>query len=313
MLRYLIRRIFYALPVLLGVSLVTFILFYGIFPPEQVARRNLSAKNPTHQQIQQWLVAHDYDKPLPQQFKKHMTGLFLLQFGRSDSTGEDIGSRIASGAGPSAVIATMVFFSSLVTQLCLALWSAYFRGTYVDTWITLVSVFLMSVVYIVFVIAGQYLMGKVLRIFPLAGYQSGLSAFHFAILPVIVGVVSGLGSGTRLFRTFMLEEMNQDYVRTARAKGVPESRILFVHVLKNAAIPIITSTVLAIPSLMLGSLVLESFFGIPGLGRYTVDAINSQDFAVVRAMVFLGTLLYIAGAILTDVCYAVADPRIRLE
>ncbi|BCM90315.1 oligopeptide transport system permease protein OppB [Abditibacteriota bacterium] len=313
MLRYLLRRVLYAVPVLLGVSLATFILFYGIFPPEQIARRNLSAKNPTSQQIQEWLVAHDYNHPLPQQFKKHMTELMLLRFGRSDSTGEEIWTRIKTGAGPSTIIAGLVFTASLATRLFFALWSAYFRATYVDTWITLVSVFLMSVVYIVLVIAGQYLMGKVLRLFPLAGYQSGWTAFRFAVLPVIIGVISGLGGGTRLFRTFMLEEMNQDYVRTARAKGVPESRILFVHVLKNAAIPIITSTVLAIPALMLGSLVLESFFGIPGLGSYTVDAINAQDFAVVRAMVFLGTLLYIAGAILTDVCYALADPRIRLE
>lgn len=313
MLRYIIRRILYAFPVLVGVSLVTFLLFYCVFPPEQIARRNLSAKNPTSQQIQEWLIAHNYDKPLTTQFKTHMTGLFLLQFGRSDSTGEDIRSRIVSGVGPSGVIAALIFFSSVFTQLCLALWSAYFRGTYVDTWITFVSVFLMSVVYIVFVIVGQFIMGKVLRIFPIAGFQSGISAFHFAALPMIIGIITGLGSGTRLFRTFMLEEMNLDYVRTARAKGVPEGRILFVHVLKNAAIPIITSTVLAIPGLILGNLVLESFFSIPGLGSYTVDAINSQDFAVVRAMVFLGTLLYMTGNILTDVCYALADPRIRLE
>ncbi|HEX8464402.1 MAG TPA: ABC transporter permease [Abditibacterium sp.] len=313
MLRYLVRRLLYAIPILAGVSLATFLLFYCVFPPEQIARRNLSAKNPTPQQIQQWLTTHDYDHPLSQQFKKHMSELFLLRFGRADSTGEPIWDRIRAGAGPSSLIASLIFVSALATQLFFALWSAYFRGTYVDIWITFVCVLLMSVVYIVFVIAGQFLMGKLMRMFPLAGYQSGLSALRFAILPVIIGVISGLGSGTRFYRTFMLEEVNQDYVRTARAKGVPESRILFRHVLKNAAIPIITSTVLTIPSLMLGSLVLESFFGIPGLGSYTVDAINSQDFSVVRAMVFLGTLLYIAGAVLTDVCYAIADPRIRLE
>jgi len=313
MLRYLIRRVLYAVPILVGVSLITFILFYGVVPPRQIARRNLSAKNPTPEQIQDWLVAHGYDKPMPEQFKKHMTELFLLRFGRSDSTGEDIAARIRAGAGPSFLIASLIFASALVTQLFMALWAAYFRGTYVDAWITFLCVVSMSVVFIVFVIVGQYLLGNLMRFFPLAGYQSGLSAFRFAFLPAVVGVAAGLGSGTRLYRTFLLEEVNQDYVRTARAKGVPEARILFRHVLKNAAIPIITSTVLAIPSLMLGSLVLESFFGIPGLGSYTYDAINSQDFAVVRAMVFLGTLLYIAGTILTDVCYALADPRIRLE
>jgi peptide/nickel transport system permease protein len=313
MVRYLIRRVLYAVPILVGVSLATFLLFYGIFPPKQIARRNLSAKAPTPEQINEWLIAHGYDKPMIEQFKKHMTELFLLRFGRADSTGEDIASRIRAGAPPSFLIASLIFVSALATQLFFALWAAYFRGTYVDTWITFICVVMMSIVYIVFVIVGQYLLGNVMRFFPLAGYETGLSAFRFAILPVIIGVAAGLGSGVRLYRTFMLEEVNQDYVRTARAKGVSEGRVLFRHVLKNAAIPIITSTVLAIPSLMLGSLVLESFFGIPGLGSYTVDAINSQDFAVVRAMVFLGTLLYITGAILTDVCYAIADPRIRLE
>ena len=313
MLGYIIRRILYAVPILIGVSLVTFILFYVVTPPEMVARRNLSAKNPTKTQIQQWLIAHEYDKPLDQQFKKHISQLFLFKFGRSDSTGEDIWTRIRAGAGPSFLLASQIFFFSILAQLFLALWAAYFRGTYVDTWITFVSVLIMSVVYIVFVLVGQFILGKILRVYPIAGYQAGASAWRFTILPVIIGVISGLGGGVRLYRTFMLEEVNQDYVRTARAKGVPESRILFRHVLKNAAIPIITSTVLAIPSLFLGNLVLESFFGIPGLGSYTFDAITSQDFAVVRAMVFLGAVLYIVGAILTDICYAIADPRIRIE
>jgi peptide/nickel transport system permease protein len=313
MIGYLIRRLLYAVPILVGVSLATFMLFYCVFPPRQIARRNLSAKNPTQQQIDEWLVAHGYDKPLSAQLKKHMTELFLLQFGKSDSTGENINARIRAGAWPSFLIAALIFFSSLAAQVFMAIWAAYFRGTYVDAWLTFLCVVMMSITYIVFVIVGQYLLGNILHLFPLAGFESGWSGFRFAALPVLIGLAAGLGSGTRLYRTFLLEEVNQDYVRTARAKGVPESRILFRHVLKNAAIPIITSTVLSIPSLILGNIVLESFFGIPGLGSYTVDAINSQDFAVVRAMVFLGTLLYIAGAILTDVCYALADPRIRLE
>jgi peptide/nickel transport system permease protein len=140
-----------------------------------------------------------------------------------------------------------------------------------------------------------------------------VDAWKFVLLPTVIGVVSGLGSGVRFYRTVVLEEMNQDYVRTARAKGVGERAVLFRHVLKNASIPILTSTVLAIPFVLLGSLLLESFFGIPGLGSLTVDAIQSQDFAVVRAMVFLGTVLYIIGAVLTDISYAVVDPRVRFE
>jgi peptide/nickel transport system permease protein len=161
--------------------------------------------------------------------------------------------------------------------------------------------------------AGQFILGKILKYFPLAGYRSGVDAWKFVLLPTVIGVVSGLGAGVRFYRTVMLEEMNQDYVRTARAKGVGERAVLFRHVLKNASIPILTSTVLAIPFVLLGSLLLESFFGIPGLGSLTVDAIQSQDFAIVRAMVFLGTVLYIIGAVLTDISYAVVDPRVRFE
>jgi peptide/nickel transport system permease protein len=148
---------------------------------------------------------------------------------------------------------------------------------------------------------------------PISGYGQGLDAGKFLILPVIIGVISGAGANTRWYRTIFLEEMGKDYVRTARAKGLPESFVLFGHVLRNAMIPILTGAVVVIPLLFLGSLITESFFGIPGLGSYTIDAINSQDFAVVRAMVFLGSLLYIVGLILTDISYTLVDPRVRLE
>lgn len=313
MLRYIIRRVLYAFPILIGVSLITFILFYVASPPEQMARHNLTSKNPTPEQIHQWLQQHGYDKPLREQFGKHMKELFLLDFGNSDATSEPIWRRIRTGAGPSFMVASMIFVAGLTSAICFALGVAYFRGTYVDYWGTFLCVFLLSVVYIVYIIAGQYIFGKILKYFPLAGYRGGLTAWKFILLPALVGVISGIGGSVRLYRTFMLDEINQDYVRTARAKGVGESQILFRHVLKNAAIPIITTSVSAIPFLFTGSLLLESFFGIPGLGSYTVDAINSQDFAVVRAMVFLGTLLTIAGFILTDICYALVDPRVRLE
>jgi peptide/nickel transport system permease protein len=304
---------FYAVPILVGVSLLTFILFYATATPEQMARRNLSAKNPSREQIQEWLVQHGYDKPLPEQFRKHMTELFLFRFGRSDATGEPIADRLRAGVGPSALVASLVFLAGLVTNICAALYLAYFRGTYLDVWGTFLCVLLMSITYIVYIISGQFIFGKLLKWFPFAGYREGLVAWKFALLPMLVGVLSGFGGSTRFYRTVMLEEINQDYVRTARAKGSSERAVLFRHVLKNASIPILTTSVLSIPLLLLGSLLLESFFGIPGLGSMTVDAINSQDLAVIRAMVFLGTVLYIIGAILTDISYAVVDPRVRLE
>lgn len=314
MLRYVTRRVLYAIPTLIGVSLLTFILFYMSAKPEQMARRNLPAKNPTNEQIKTWVHEHGYDKPLQAQFVKHMGELFLFRFGKSDgANGEDIGERIRKGAPISFMIASMIFFGTLLSSISFAIAVAYFRQTYIDHAGTLLTVFLMSVVYVVYIISGQFIFGKILKYFPLAGYRADIDAWKFILLPALVGMVYGMGSSVRLYRTFLLDEMNLDYVRTARAKGVNERTILFKHVLKNAAIPILTTVVQAIPALFLGSLLMESFFSIPGLGGMLRDAIDGQDFAVVRAMTFIGALVTIVGYILTDISYAMVDPRVRLE
>jgi len=198
-------------------------------------------------------------------------------------------------------------------RVVFALTMVFFRATYVDFWGVVLCVALMSISSLFYIIGGQFLISKLWHLVPISGYGYGFDATKFLILPVIIGVVSGAGGNTRWYRTIFLEEMSKDYVRTARAKGLSENVVLFGHVLRNALIPILTGTVVVIPLLFLGSLIAESFFGIPGLGSYTIDAINSQDFAVVRAMVFLGSLLYIVGLILTDISYTLVDPRIRLE
>ncbi|HEX4855308.1 MAG TPA: ABC transporter permease, partial [Limnobacter sp.] len=171
---------------------------------------------------------------------------------------------------------------------------------------------MMSISGLFYIIGGQYLFSKTLALVPISGYDAGADAWRFLILPVIIGVVSGLGGGTRWYRTIFLEEINKDYVRTARAKGLSEVQVLGRHVLRNGLIPILTGSVTVIPLLFMGSLISESFFGIPGLGSYTIEAIQSQDFGVVRAMVFIGSALYLVGLILTDVAYTIADPRVRL-
>jgi peptide/nickel transport system permease protein len=311
-IRYLARRILYIIPTLVGVSLLTFLLFFMIFSPETLARRNLSAKNPSPQQIATWVHEHGYDKPKAVLFKEHMESLLTFDFGRSDKTKDPISARIKAGALPSLELGALTFTFTLMVGLALAIVVAYLRGTYIDTSTMGLAVFFMSIPIVVYVIGVQYFFGKMLRYGPLAGYAPGFGGLKFMILPVLVSVVSGSGYYVRLYRTFLLDETSQDYVRTARAKGVAESLVLFKHVLKNAMIPVVTTTVAAIPSLILGNLVLESFFGIPGLGNYLVGAIGTQDFAVVRAMVHLGTLLYIAGLLVTDVLYAALDPRVRL-
>ncbi|MES9967763.1 MAG: ABC transporter permease, partial [Sedimenticola sp.] len=194
-----------------------------------------------------------------------------------------------------------------------ALLIAFFRATYIDIWSVVLCVVMMSISGLFYIIGGQYLVSKLLHLVPISGYDTGLGAWKFLVLPVIIGVIGGIGAGTRWYRTLFLEEINKDYVRTARAKGLSERVVLFRHVLKNAMIPILTGVVVVLPLLFMGSLITESFFGIPGLGSYTIDAIQRQDFAIVRAMVFLGSVLYILGLLLTDISYTLVDPRVRLS
>ena len=189
----------------------------------------------------------------------------------------------------------------------------FFRNTYLEFWGVTLAVFLLSISALFYIIVGQFFFSKLLKLVPISGFAGGGDLFVFLALPIVIGIVSRLGGEALFYRTMFLEEIGKDYVRTARSKGLSETVVLFRHVLRNALLPILTSTVAVLPLLFLGALIMESFFGIPGLGSYTIDAINAQDFAVVRSMVFVGSVLYIVGLILTDISYTVADPRIRLE
>jgi peptide/nickel transport system permease protein len=325
MTRYLIRRILYAVPILIGVNLITFVLFFVVNPPDNMARIHLGVKRVTDEAIAKWKREHGYDKPLLWNaaapgaarvsdtiFFEKSLALFVLEFGSADD-GRDIGYDIRQRMWPSLAIAVPIFLVGILLYVTFAMTLAFFRGTYLDLWGVVLCVILLSISSLFYVIGGQYLIGKLLNLAPISGYDTGLAAAKFLVLPVLVGVVSGIGASTRLYRTVFLEEIGKDYVRTARAKGLSEVRVLFKHGLKNALIPILTGVVVIIPTLFLGSLILESFFGVPGLGSYTIDGIRSQDFAIVRAMVFLGSVLYIVGLILTDLSYTLVDPRVRLE
>ena len=324
MLAYILRRILYAIPILIGVNLITFLLFFVVNTPDDMARMQLGIKHVTPEAIEQWKQDHGYDRPLLYDVKADGIGrlthtiffeksikLFAFQFGQSDA-GRNIGYDIRQRMWASLAIAIPVFIIGLLTNITVALVVAFFRATYIDIAGVVVLVILMSISSLFYIIGGQYLVGKILHLVPISGYDQGLDALKFVILPVVVGVASGVGASSRWYRTIFLEENGKDYVRTARAKGLPESIVLFRHVLKNALIPILTGVVVVLPLLFMGSLITESFFGIPGLGSYTIDAINGQDFAVVRAMVFLGSVMYIVGLILTDISYTLVDPRIRL-
>lgn len=325
MLRYLTRRLGFALPILLGVNLITFVLFFVINTPDDMARLHLGDKHVALQAVEKWKRDHGYDLPLvfaaensglrkvtETVFFQKSLRLFVFDFGKADD-GRDIGADISQRMWPSLAIAVPSLLVGLLVDITAALLLAFFRGTYIDYWGVLFAVVLMSISTMFYIIGGQFLLGKLLQLTPISGYSDGWSAVKFLILPILVGLAGGIGTGTRWYRTIFLEEINRDYVTTARSKGVGEARILFRHVLRNALIPILTGVVVVIPTLFLGSLLTESFFAIPGLGSYTIDAIGSQDFSIVRAMVFLGAVLYILGLLLTDISYSIADPRIRLR
>ena len=325
MISYILRRIAYAVPILIGVNVITFVLFFVVNSPDDMARLHLGERRVTQGAIDKWKGERGYDKPLiwnsdavsAEKFRdtiffSNSIRLFSFEFGQSDS-GRDIGYDISQRMWPSLAIAIPVFVVGLLSTITLALIVAFFRGTYLDTWAVIICVAMMSISSLFYIIGGQYLIGKLLHLVPISGFDMSIVGAKFIVLPVIVGILGSLGGGIRWYRTIFLEEISKDYVRTARAKGLSERSVLFVHVLRNALIPILTGVVVVLPMLFMGSLITEAFFGIPGLGSYTIEAIQRQDFAIVRSMVFLGSCLYIVGLLLTDISYTLVDPRVRLD
>jgi peptide/nickel transport system permease protein len=325
MVNYIVRRVLYGLLILIGVNLLTFVLFFAINTPDDMARINIGGKRVSADAIAKWKTQRGYDKPLlfndqaqgveklsKTLFVERSLPLFALQFGASD-TGRDIGYELRQRALPSLALALPTFLLGVFVVVVVSLVMVFFRNTYVEFWSVAFAVFLLSVSGLFYIIAGQFLFSTVLKLVPASGFAGGMDMVAFLLLPVVIGIVSRMGGEALFYRTMFLEEIGKDYVRTARSKGLSESAVLFRHVLGNALLPILTSTVAVLPLLFMGALIMESFFGIPGLGSFTIDAINGQDFAVVRAMVFLGSALYILGLVLTDISYTLADPRVRLN
>lgn len=321
MLAYLLRRLVWGAVTILGVLLFLFWLFFLYAQPQDVARRALGEKAPP-EAITQWLTNHGYDRPavwnpaapLDTRLFDHLSRMLRFEFGTSDADDTPIATRLRSGIGPTLGVTLPLFAIGLPLSLLIALGVAFFRDTYIDRLGVVACVLAMSVSILLYILGGQFLLGKVLRWFPISGFDPDPAlVVRFVALPVLVGLLSGLGSDVRFFRTAFLEEAGRDYVRTARARGASDARVMLRHVLPNALIPVLSSVSLTIPFLFTGSLLLESFFGIPGLGSITVEAIQNNDFATLRVMVYLGALLFIAVQVATDVAYTWVDPRVRLE
>ena len=317
---YVLRRLGYGIVVVIGVLFLLFVLFFAVTEPDDIARRALGEKAPP-EVIELWKANHGYDRPLwPWQdwsdnlLFDHYRRMLTFDFGLSDADDSPILDRVRAGIGPSLSLTVPLLLLGLLASIPISLMVAFFRETYIDRMGVFLCVLAMSVSTLLYIIGAQFLIGKLLRWYPISGFDPDPAMLpRFLALPIIVGLLSGIGGDVRFYRTVFLDESSRDFVRTARAKGASEARIMLSHVLRNSLIPVLTRVVLAIPFLFTGSILLESFFGIPGLGSITVDAINGNDFSTLRTMVFVGSLLFILGQIATDLSYGLVDPRVRLE
>jgi peptide/nickel transport system permease protein len=294
------------------VLVLTFVLFNLIGGDPSI---EMAGKNATAETIAEIRAEYGLDKPLffswDSQFINHFKNALTFRFGRARDR-ELVTEKILRGAGPSLSLTVPMFFGTIAISISLSLVVAFMRGSKWDTLIVIVCVAGMSLPYLSFILFGQYFLAYKLGWFPVF-FSPDLSTAQYVALPVIIGIAAGLGGNLRFYRTVMLDEMRADYVRTAFAKGLTTSRVLFKHVLKNAMIPIITQVILAIPFLFLGSLLLERFFGIPGLGYLMIEAIGARDYFVISAMTFISAILYVVFNVITDVCYALVDPRVSFD
>ncbi len=312
MITYILRRLLYTIPIVIGVLLLTFFLFtvVGGDISQQIAGKNADAQTIAE-------IRHEYgfDKPLfwslDSQFLDHFKKALTFNFGRALDR-EKISEKILRGVGPSLSLTAPMFFGTLAISISLSLLVAFARGTWLDVTVVVLCVAGMSIPYLSFIIFGQYFFAYKIGAFPIM-YMPEQSMTYSLALPILIGIAAGLGANLRFYRTVMLDEMRSDYVRTAFAKGLSTPKVLFMHVLKNAMIPIITNVVLVIPFLVLGSFLLERFFGIPGLGSLMIEAFASRDYFIINAMTFIFALLICFFTVLTDICYALVDPRIQFE
>ncbi len=311
MLKYIIRRLLYLIPVLLGVSFIIFVLFNLVSGDPTAV---LLGKNATAKQMMELREQLGLNKPLFDQYLDVVKSAFTFDFGRSWATKQEISHMIIQGAYPSMALTVPAFVISTVLSLIVALVVAFYRGKGIDLFVRFLCIAGVSISALAYILFFQYFFAYKLGWFEISGFEFGFPDFvPYIALPAIIFILLSLGPDVRFFRTVILDEIYQDYVRTARAKGLGEIVVLLKHVLRNALIPIITYVVIQIPTLILGALLLENFFSIPGLGGITLNALNSSDFPVIKAMAILSSVLYIILSLVTDVLYTFADPRVKLK
>ena len=307
---YIAKRLLYTIPILFGVMLVTFFLFHwiGLDPCEQRLGKHKDAT-----MLQECRDELGLSEPVYKQFVTSLTKIAQFDFGRSYATRQKVSDILKEGAGPSLSITVPAFLIGTLLALAIGLLVAFFRGRWPDRAAVFLCIFGMSITVLAYIVMGQYFLAFKLGWFPVSGYGEGADIVAYVALPVMIWVIVGLGYDVRFFRTCFLDEMNQDYTRTARAKGLSQPKVLTKHVLKNAMIPVVTHIVIQVPFLITGSLLIENFFQIPGLGNALITAIHNADYPVLETLVFLGALGFTIFHLITDICYALLDPRVRLQ
>ena len=299
------------IPVLLGVSLIIFVLFNVVSGDPTAV---LLGRHATARQMAELKEQLGLNKSLFLQYVDIVKSAFTFDFGHSWATKQEISKMIVQGAYPSLCLSVPAFIISTVISLFISVFVAYYRGKGIDLFVRVVCIAGMSISALAYILFFQWFFAYKLGWFEISGFEEGFPNFiPYIALPAIIWIVLSIGPDVRFFRTVILDEIYQDYVRTARSKGLSEMTILLHHVLRNAMIPIITYVVIQIPSLILGALLLENFFSIPGLGGMTLNALNSSDFPVMKAMAIISSVGYIIFGLISDILYTVADPRIKFK
>lgn len=310
MIAYIIRRLLYMIPIILGVALLIFSLF-TFFGDDPV--RVALGQHASPEAIANLRHLWGLDRSLPAQFLDFLRQIVTFDYGVSFSTGRKLSEMFKEGALVSLSLTAPPFLCGIFISVSISLVLAYFRDSIADHLARIIIIMSMSISYLVYIITLQYVLAYHLDLFPISGYEPGMESIPYLFLPWLIIIIVTLGPDTRIYRTLFLEETSADYVRTARAKGAGEARVLFKHVLKNALIPIITYTVVAIPFLILGAFLMERFFSIPGVGDMIITAINEGDFPVLKGMTMIIAIMYSLFNLLTDVLYSFVDPRVKLS
>ena len=310
MIAYVLRRTLYAIPCLLGVAMITLLLF-DVASGDPVAMK--LGKNPSPAEVEALRAELGLNDSIVVRYVRFLGQVITFNFGTSWADNTPVREEFLRGVIPTLSLTVPAFLIGTTVAICLAMLVSFYRGSMLDRATTALAIAGISVSSLIYILVGQWLLADQWKLFPIWGYEYGPGAIYFLALPIFIWVLLSVGTDIRYYRTVALEEINQDYVRTARAKGLSEPIILFKHVLRNCSVPIITRMTIAIPFLITGAFLLEIFFGIPGLGSELYRSIIGSDFPVVKAFTMLGAVLYVIFNILADVLYALFDPRIRLS